>query len=112
MEGHVGTIYQATNWIYQGNRIRPNDSWMFRLTEDGEWIHGRTLANTYKTNDIEKLKKKIGHTFWKKKDLRKHRYVYALQNKRKILKNLKYPSLPYPKSVDKEELEIIKVEIK
>ena len=44
-----------------------------------------------------------------KKDLRKHRYVYALKDKRKILKNLKYPSLNYPKSINKEELEIIEV---
>jgi hypothetical protein len=111
VEGHLGIVYQATNWIYQGNRIRPNDSWLFRLEKDGDWIHGRTLANTYKTNDIKKLKTKIGRTFWMKKDLRKHRYVYALRDKRKILKNLKYPSLDYPKSIDKEELEIIEVKI-
>ena len=28
--GHLGIVYQATNWIYQGNRIRPNDSWSFK----------------------------------------------------------------------------------
>ena len=28
--GHLGTVYQATNWIYQGNKIRPNDSWSFK----------------------------------------------------------------------------------
>ena len=110
VEGHLGTIYQATNWIYQGNRIRPNDSWLFRLEKNGEWIHGRTLANTYKTNDLEKLKKKIRHPFWIKNDLRKHRYIYILKNRRSILKNLKYPSLPYPKLIDKEEIKIIKVE--
>ena len=58
-EGHAGTIYQATNWIYQGNSIRPNDLYSFRLKENGPWIHGRTLANTYKTNDVEKLRRKI-----------------------------------------------------
>ena len=30
---HKGTIYQATNWIYQGNKIRPNDS----STADNVW---------------------------------------------------------------------------
>ena len=35
-QGHVGTIYQATNWVYQGNRIRPNDSWLFKWEEDGQ----------------------------------------------------------------------------
>ena len=29
--GHVGTIYQATNWIYQGNNNRWNDGWNFRM---------------------------------------------------------------------------------
>ena len=30
-EGHLGIVYQATNWIYQGNTIRPNDSWVFKF---------------------------------------------------------------------------------
>ena len=55
-EGHVGTIYQATNWIYQGNRIRPNDSWLFKWEEEGEWQHGRTIFPYYGTNNIEKLR--------------------------------------------------------
>ena len=99
-EGHAGTIYQATNWIYQGNSIRPNDTYSFKLKADGEWIHGRTLANTYKTNDIEKLRRKIGHTFWYRVEPLKHRYVYILKNKRKLIKNLKHPTLPYPKVED------------
>jgi len=39
--------------------------------------------------------------FWIKKEPRKHRYVYILADKRerkKILKQLKYPQLPYPKT--------------
>ena len=110
-EGHAGTIYQATNWIYQGNSIRPNDLYSFRLEADGPWIHGRTLANTYKTNDVEKLKKKIGHTFWYRVEPLKHRYVYVLKNKRKLLKNLKHPSVPYPKAGAIDNLQIIKVEV-
>jgi len=109
-EGHAGIIYQATNWVYQGNSIRPNDTYSFKLTVDGEWIHGRTLANTYKTNDIEKLRKKIGHTFWYRVEPLKHRYVYVLRNKRMLMKNLKHPSLPYPKVSEVDDLKITKVE--
>ena len=29
-EGHNGTIYQATNWLYQGDKLRFNDSWSFK----------------------------------------------------------------------------------
>ena len=108
-EGHAGTIYQATNWVYQGNSIRPNDTYSFKLAVDGEWIHGRTLANTYKTNDIEKLRKKIGHTFWYRVEPLKHRYVYVLRNKRMLMKNLKHPSLPYPKVSEVDDLKITKV---
>ena len=108
-EGHAGTIYQATNWLYQGNSIRPNDLYSFRLEENGPWIHGRTLANTYKTNDDEKLKKKIGHTFWYRVEPLKHRYVYLLKNKRKLLKNLKHPAIPYPNVEDVDELKVFEV---
>ena len=110
-EGHAGTIYQATNWLYQGNSIRPNDLYSFRLEADGPWIHGRTLANTYKTNDVEKLKKKIGHTFWYRVEPLKHRYVYLLKNKRKLIKYLKHPIKPYPKVDDIDKLKVFKVEI-
>ena len=113
-QGHVGTIYQATNWIYQGNRIRPNDSWLFKWEEDGKWQHGRTIFPYYGTNDIEKMKDLVEKDFWVKKELRKHRYVYLLGNKsdkRKAMNNLKYPPLPYPKVADIEEIEIIKVEV-
>ena len=110
-EGHAGTIYQATNWLYQGNSIRPNDTYSFKLKPDDEWIHGRTLANTYKTNDIEKLKKKIGHTFWYRVEPLKHRYVYLLQNKRKLMKNLKHPIKPYPKVGGIGMMKVTKVQI-
>ena len=112
MEGHVGTIYQATNWIYQGNSIRPNDSWLFKFKEDGEWQHGRTIFPYYGTNNPEKIREKVIEPFWIKQELRKHRYIYILTSKKykkKILNNLKYPSLSYPKSDDVDELEIIKM---
>ena len=108
-EGHAGTIFQATNWIYQGYSIRPNDTYSFKLKPDDEWIHGRTLANTYRTNDIEKLKKKFGNTFLYRVEPLKHRYVYLLKNKRKLMKHLKHPIKPYPKASDVDDLKITKV---
>jgi len=113
MEGHAGIIYQATNWIYQGNKIRYNDSWLFKFEEDGRWIHGRTIFPHYKTSNPRKIQKKVTSTFWVKKELRKHRYVYILagkKEKKKILNNLKHPSLPYPKTSDIEHTEEIKLE--
>ena len=112
MEGHVGTIYQATNWIYQGNSIRPNDSWLFKFSEDGEWQHGRTIFPYYGTNNPEKMRELVKEPFWIKQELRKHRYVYLIcgkKYKRQILKNLKYPQLPYPKQNEQKEIIVQKM---
>ena len=113
-EGHVGIVYQATNWIYQGNKIRPNDAWVFKFDENGKWQHGRTIFPYYGTNDPEKIRLQVKKPFWLKKELRKHRYVYLLGNRgqrKKIFNTLKYPSLPYPKEkISPTELEIIKMD--
>ena len=98
--GHLGTVYQATNWIYQGNRIRPNDSWSFKWSEIDEWHHSRTSYVKYGTNDPKIIQTMVTSPFWIKKEPRKHRYVYILVNgkeRKQLLKNLKYQSLPYPK---------------
>lgn len=98
--GHLGTVYQATNWIYQGNRIRPNDSWSFKWSEIDEWHHSRTSYVKYGTNDPKIIQTMVTSPFWIKKEPRKHRYVYILlsgKEKKKLFKSLKYPSLPYPK---------------
>lgn len=113
MEGHVGTIYQATNWIYQGNTIRPNDSWLFKFQKDGEWQHGRTIFPYYKTNNPEKMRELVKEPFWIKQELRKHRYVYLICNrkdKRNIIKNLKYPQLSYPKQNEQKEIIVQKMQ--
>ena len=110
---HKGIIYRASNWLYQGNRIRPNDSWLFKWEEEGKWQHGRTIFPYYKTNDPEEIRKQVNKTFWIRKELQKHRYVYILaskRNKKKILKTLKHETLPYPKSRDTDESDIIKME--
>ena len=91
VEGHSGTIYQATNWIYQGNNNRWNDGWIFKFEKDGRWMHGRTIFPHYKTNDPYEIQKQVNKTFWIRKELQKHRYVYILagkKDKKKILKNI------------------------
>ena len=99
-QGHMGIIYQATNWIYQGNKMRKLGNYGVRLSEDGDWIHSRTVFATYGSHNLEHLKKKIGHTFWRKNETMKHRYLYLLcgkKEKKKIMKTLKHPPLPYIK---------------
>jgi len=113
---HNGTIYQATNWLYQGigaSKLMP--SYSVRLLEDGPWIHSRTVGSRWSTRNVEKLANLIGHRFWRKEESSKHRYIYFLCGKREkkcILANLKLPLVPYPDSSFKwnppiEQIELI-----
>ena len=101
-QGHKGIIYQATGFSYQGNSsiaLMPNYS-ISLINNPYKWLHSRTVSSTYGSHNVEHLKKRIGHTFWRKKESSKHRYVYFLCNKiekKKILNNLKHPFIPYPK---------------
>lgn len=115
-QSHLGRIYQATNWIYQGigyAQLMPNYS--IRTDPEGSWIHSRTVGSKFGSRNIDHLKKVIGKTFWRKLESPKHRYVYILgQDKRerkKLFKSLKYPPMDYPKdaSLFKPEVETIEV---
>ena len=115
-QNHRGIIYQATNFYYQGNSalaLMPNYS-VSLVGPPYKWIHSRTISSTYGSHNVEYLKKKIGHTFWRKKESSKHRYVYLIgskSDKRKILKNLKHPFLSYPKGNNyKDDIEKIVVD--
>jgi len=115
VEGHCGTIYQATNWIYQGNNNRWNDGWLFKFEPEGRWTHGRTIFPYYKTNDPEKIREQVDKPFWIRKELQKHRYVYILagkSDKKRIMKTLKHETLPYPRLSDVEKSEIIQMDPK
>ena len=112
-EGHCGTIYQATNWLYQGDSLRYNDSWSFKFDDDGEWQHGRTIFPYYGTNNPSEIQKQVTKPFWIRKEPRKHRYIYILATgsiRRKLLKTIKHPILPYSKNTDVLDMEIRKLE--
>ena len=113
--GHKGIIYQACNFYYQGFGnipLMPNYS-ISLIGPPYKWIHSRTVSSTYGSHNVEWLKKKVGHTFYRKKESNKHRYFYLLSNKKEkriIIENLKHPILPYPKNTDyKDEVEKIVV---
>ena len=111
---HLGIIYQATNWIYQGNSIRHMGNYGIALEEDGKFMHSRTVSATYGSHNVEHLKKKIGHTFWRKEEPEKHRYIYFLcskKDKKKMMKSLKHPPLSYPKNPDNYVVKIEKIEV-
>ena len=68
-QNHSGFIYQATNWLYQGQgAFQAAPTYALRLEEDSDWMHSRNVYSRYGSSNVEHLKKQIGHTFWLKKE--------------------------------------------
>jgi hypothetical protein len=87
--------------MYQGYDLGIMDNYGIKLESDGKWIHSRTVYSMFGSGNLEHLKNRIGHTFWRKKEPRKHRFFYLLGTKgekKKIIENLKHPLKPYPKN--------------
>ena len=114
---HIGGIYQATNWMYQGYNVGIMDNYGIKLEEDGKGIHSRTVLEMFGSGNLEHLKSRIGHTFWRRKEPRKHRFFFLLGSKgekKRVLNNLIHPLKPYPKDpkLYTPEIEEITVEEK
>jgi len=93
--GHVGTVYQASNWIYTGLSAKRTD-WNI----EGVKRHGQTIGDKY---TAAYLREHAGERFTLKDRPQKHRYVYfnAKPRRRKeLLSKLKYPVTAYPKSAN------------
>lgn len=97
--GHLGIIYQATNWLYQGNKtalVKNYTHYMF-----GEALHPRTCVARYGTIK-PKILKKIDPNYERVWMPNKHRYIYIIDKKSKkdIMKTLKHKVIEYPKIVE------------
>ena len=113
-QNHDGAIYQATNWIYQGcGDFQLAPTYSLRLTENGEWMHSRSVYSKFGSANPKKMVKSIGHDFWLKKEATKHRYIYFLGTKaenRKFRQLMKHPEMKYPKNYI-QEVEIRKIKV-
>jgi hypothetical protein len=97
-QGHVGYVYQATNFIYTGLSEKRTD---LKL-KGQEHLHGATIADMSRgqENRAEWMREKFGDDFYLKDRSRKHRYIFFVGNKfqKKELKaSLKYSIENYPK---------------
>jgi hypothetical protein len=110
-QGHLGGIYQATNWIYQStsDEIALMPNYGISLQENPyKWIHSRTVFSKWGSSNMEHLKREIGKDgydkFWRRKEPPKHRYIQILaQNKRErreLMSKLKHEAYPYPKNAE------------
>ena len=92
-QGHVGYVYQSTNFLYTGlsaNRV----DWTVKGLEHK---HSKTLSDGM---TLESIKEKYGEDFYYTERSRKHRYIFfhgSKTDKKVMRKKLLYGVLPYPK---------------
>jgi hypothetical protein len=92
-QGHVGYVYQATNFLYTGlsaNRV----DWTVKGLEHK---HSKTLSDGM---TLESIKEKYGDDFYYIERSRKHRYIYfhgTKTDKKILMSKLMYKVEPYPK---------------
>jgi hypothetical protein len=90
MMGKVGTIYQATNWIYTGfNKV--GGMW---LTNDGRRLHNLHLYFKLKDTKRETIEAHYGKPLYRVSG-GQYRYFYFI--KKEYKKDLVLKQLPYPK---------------
>jgi hypothetical protein len=97
-QGHVGYVYQATNFIYTGLSAKRTD-WKIKGKEH---LHGATVADESRgqENRAQWMRNKYGDDFYLEDRPRKHRYVFPCGGKRQrseIISALLYEQEPYPK---------------
>jgi hypothetical protein len=97
-QGHVGYIYQATNFLYCGLTAK-RSNWMVKGMEH---LHSQTIADKYRgvKNPAKAIRAEHGDNFYLMDRPRKHRYIYLTGSKtqKKVFKRaLKYKQEPYPK---------------
>ena len=89
---HLGIIYQAGNWIYEG-QTPPTSSILIK----GEKIHSRTCGHRYGTSSLKFIQKNIDPNARRVKEIGKFKYLYPLTKRARR----KYEHLhkPYPKII-------------
>ncbi len=89
-QGHIGYVYQATNWIYTGVGGAGQRIYILRDGTEKHQRHEKTLD----MRRVERIEKTEG----------KARYYYfhgSKTDKKKMMNTLRFPVLPYPKGESK-----------
>jgi len=102
-QGHVGFVYQATNFVYTGLSAAFKDP----MVKGMEHKHHTTIGDEGRGHEsrVEFLRQKYGaeNVYYIERD-RKHRYVYFCGSKKQqkeMLDDLQYPVESYPKGESK-----------
>lgn len=94
-KGHIGYVYQATNFIYCGLSAKFKDPKVrgYENMHHATYAHGMTMKQVIEKYGAENV-------YYVDRP-RKHRYIYFncdKKKKRQLLSKLRYKILPYPKS--------------
>lgn len=92
--GHIGIVYQATNWIYTGM----SDKHVEWLLDGKSAKHSRHLFDEH--GGVNGAKAFFGERLVKGQRPRKHRYVIFRGNKKRkkeLVSKLRYEIRPYPR---------------
>lgn len=93
--GHIGYVYQATNFLYTGLTI-PMKEWK----KKGDNRHSQNIS---KEKSLQEKKKDDSYEQIYRN--RKHRYIFFIGNKdenKELKSKLKYSIMPYPKGEPKK----------
>jgi hypothetical protein len=91
-QGHAGTIYQATNWIYEGLKDQGKKN-VYKI--HGKAWHARTVGSKGWTCSEEWLRANVDPQAELTRTEGKHKYVYPMD--RKMRRQLRDIAQPYPK---------------
>lgn len=91
-QGHIGTIYQATNWVYTG--FWDGDSMPY-MKIHGKTVHPRQVYSIYKTRSIEYVRGNIDPNAEFVRGIGKEKYLYPLD--KQMRKQIAPLAKPYPK---------------
>lgn len=89
-QDHIGTIYQATNWLYIDERSNERG-----IMLHGKLTHRRSVGKKYGSSNIVWLQQNIDPNAKVVKGETKIKYIYPLD--RRLIKQLQKLSKPYPK---------------
>ena len=93
--GHVGTVYQATNWLFTGMSDRHVEWWLDGLPPS----HSRHAFDS--VGGVKNAKLVYGERMTRHERPRKNRYVMfrgSKKRRKELASKLRYKIMPYPKA--------------
>jgi hypothetical protein len=87
--GHMGKIYQASNWLYVGQTGHEAG-----ILLNGKLTHRRTINSKYGTSDIDWLRQRIDSSARRYEGKPKFKYLMPLDDE--TATRVKLLSKPYP----------------